>query len=95
VVVLVPWSAQEAMNAIARMTPNNDNMFLSMVLWIHLIAAQLGRNGTSQSSPIAARPIGGNTSPFYMTYSFLPNVGAEDVPHITVYVRQCFRHTAS
>ena len=32
---------------------------------------------------------------FHMTYSFLPNVGAGDVPRITVYVRQCFRYTAS
>jgi hypothetical protein len=25
-----------------------------------------------------------------MTYSFLPNFGAGDVPRITVYVRRCF-----
>ncbi len=27
---------------------------------------------------------------FAMTYSFLPNFGAGDVPRITVYVRRCF-----
>ena len=52
-------------------------------------------SATLTAAPVHSSSVPHDESTFYITYSFLPDVGAGDVPRITVYVRQCFRYTAS